>query len=121
MAVVQPAPDRAASIRDWNWSPAEKKVARQAFDKALDGELQAVIRDTQTRAARISEPRQLWELEEYLQNQRKDIDSRYDYRYSVLPFVFADLIAQGRIEAHDLRGLHAKKIAVIRELARSGH
>ena len=71
------------------WSPSEKAVARQAFDRALHREFEAVIREAQRLAAEIQQPSDLWELEDYLREQRKDIDSRYDYRYSVLPFVFA--------------------------------
>jgi hypothetical protein len=30
-------------MRDLNWSPAEKAIARKAFDRALGRELEAVI------------------------------------------------------------------------------
>jgi hypothetical protein len=35
-------------------------------------------------AKMIEQPSDLWELERYLTERRKEIDSRYDYRYSVL-------------------------------------
>ena len=39
-------------------------------------------------AGRIEQPSELWELERYLTQRRKDIDCLYDYRYSMLPVVF---------------------------------
>jgi len=37
--------DRYTVIRDMRWSPSEKAVARQAFDRALHREFEAVIRE----------------------------------------------------------------------------
>lgn len=111
------AEDRPTTIRDMRWSPAEKKLARQAFEQALHRELESVICETQRRAAHIQQPSQLWELEDYLRDKRKDIDTRYDYRYSVLPFVFADLIDTGRLSEEELHGLSEEKLAHIRALA----
>jgi hypothetical protein len=62
---------RAASgagtaMRDLKWSPAEKAIARKAFDQALGRELEAVILEAKSKAAKIREPSGLWELEQYL-------------------------------------------------------
>ncbi len=76
------------------------------------------MHETQQRLARTTESYQLWELERYLHDRRKKIDARYDYRYSVLPFVFADLILEGLLKEQDLRGLQEEKLAIIRDLAR---
>ena len=105
--------NRPSSIRDLKWSPAEKKIARQAFDRALQREFEAVIRETKRLAAAIQQPDDLWELEDYLRQRRKAIDSRY----SVLLFVFADLIRTGRLREEELQGLHDEKLTIIRDLA----
>jgi len=65
----------------------------------------------------IQQPEELWELERYLGDRRKEIDSRFDYRYSVLPFVFASLIGTGRLKEEELHGLSEEKFAQIRDLA----
>ena len=52
-------------MRDLKWSPAEKAIARKAFDLALGRELEAVILETKSKAAKIQEPSGLWELEQY--------------------------------------------------------
>jgi hypothetical protein len=90
-----PSPYRA--IRNQKWSSAEKAIAREAFEHALQQDLGATIRQAKKMAARIEQPSDLWELERYLTERRKEIDRQYDYRYSVLPSVFADLIQRGRL------------------------
>ncbi len=46
-----------------------------------------------------------------------DIERKYDYRYSSLPFVFATLLKEGRIREQDLLGLDLAKVELIRSLA----
>jgi hypothetical protein len=48
-----------------------------------------------------------------LAERRIEIDRKYDYRYSVLPIVFAELVKQGRIAENDLHGLAPEKIELI--------
>ncbi len=103
--------------RDLKWSPAEKAIARKAFDLALRREFEALIKEVKTRAAKISQPDQLWELEHYLTKYRVDIDCCYDFRYSILPAVFADLLHQRRITEADLLGLAEEKLQWIHEYA----
>jgi hypothetical protein len=98
---------------DLKWSHAEKVIARQAFDLALRNELQTTIREAKERAAKISEPAELWELEDWLTERRQEINRRYDYRYSVLPIVFAHLIRDGRLRVADLRGVQPEKLELI--------
>lgn len=98
------------AIRDLKWTPKEKAIARKAFNLALGRGLEATIREVKDRAAKIEEPSGLWDLEEYLTQHRKAIDYKYDYRYSVLPLVFAVLLREGRLSKDDLHGLGQDKI-----------
>ncbi|MBZ5567369.1 MAG: hypothetical protein LAN64_05900 [Acidobacteriia bacterium] len=41
-------------MRDPKWSRAEKAVARKAFDQALQRELEAVLQEAKTMAAKIA-------------------------------------------------------------------
>ena len=104
-------------MNELKWSHAEKTVARRAFDKALGKELEALIREAKGRAARIEEPPDLWNLESWLTERRREIDRRYDYRYSILPLVFARLLRDGRLTEDDLRGLDQEKLDLIRRAA----
>jgi hypothetical protein len=118
--VDQPGMDtrtQTTDIRDLNWSPAEKAVARKAFDAALERELETVIREAKARAASLRQPSELWELESYLTERRKEIDEEFDYRYSVLPLVFARLLREGLLREEELRGLNEDKLYRIRKIA----
>jgi hypothetical protein len=106
--------ETSTDMRELKWSPAEKAIARKAFDTALQRELEAVMREAKDRAARIRQPADLWELEHWLTQRRRDIDSTYDYRYSVLPLVFVMLIRDGRLSEQELHGLAEDKLARIR-------
>ena len=112
-----PRYDPHTDMRDLKWSSAEKAIARQAFDLALSRELDAVIREAKDRAARIAQPSEVWDLERYLTQRRKDIDRLYDYRYSMLPLVFGNLLRQARLAEQDLHGLAEDKLAFIRSYA----
>jgi hypothetical protein len=103
--------------RDLRWSQKEKAIARKAFDLALTRELDAVIRQAKERATRLQEPDELWEMEHWLTQRRQEIDAKYDFRYSVLPLVFANLLRDGRISEDDLRGLGEDKLEVTRVAA----
>jgi hypothetical protein len=109
--------DSYATMRNLKWSPAEKAIARKAFDRALQRDLAAVIRKTKEMAGKIEQPADLWELESYLTRRRHEIDRQYDYRYSVLLIVFGALIRQGRLREEDLQGLAEEKLAHIRSYA----
>ena len=100
------------------WSPAEKKAARKAFEAALGREFDVVIRKTKQRAARIKGPEDLWDLEAFLTDSRKRIDRDYDYRYSALPQVFANLIFNGRLKEEELGNLRQDKLELIGRLLR---
>jgi hypothetical protein len=103
---------------DFKWSGAEKAIARKAFELALQQEMKEVIREAKHRAAKIVQPAELWELESYLTHRRKQIDRQYDYRYSVLPLVLANLLREGRLTEKDLHGLNEDKLSCIRQGAK---
>jgi hypothetical protein len=106
-------------IRSLKWSDAEKVVARKAFERALQQDLEAIIRQAKKMAGRIEQPSDLWELERYLTDGRKEIDRQYDYRYSVLLNVFAALIQKGRLREQDLQGLSEEKLRHIRQMSQA--
>lgn len=107
------------SIREWKWSAAEKVVARRAFEMALNRELETVIREAKDRADRITEASELWEMEVWLAEQRERIDRTFDFRYSVLPLVFATLLRDRRLCKDDLHGLAQEKLDIIHRMVRT--
>ena len=104
-------------MQDLKWLPTEKRIARGAYERALGRQFNSLIDETKQRASRISQPEDLWALEGWLTDQRKDIDQTFDYRYSVLVIVFAKLICRGFLTVHDLSGLGQEKIDQIMRTA----
>ena len=111
-------PDRYPYQDQPIWSKSEKAIARKAFDAALGRELHEVIQEAKKMASRIKEPSDLWDLEHYLTQRRKEIDRKYDYRYSQLTQVFGRLLHEKRLREEDLRGLREDKLKLIRSLAK---
>ena len=100
------------------WSRSEKAIAHKAFDAAVERELQEVIREAKQKASQIQEAEHLWDLEHYLTQRRKEIDRKYDYRYSQLDLVFGRLLREKWIGEEDLRGLGEYKLRAIRSCAK---
>src|ERR1700693_1917004 len=101
------------------WSKSEKIIARKAFDAALGRELHEVIQEAKKMASQIQQSSDLWDLELYLTERRKEIDRKYDYRYSQLTQVFGRLLYEKRLrEAEELRGLREDKLKSIRSFAK---
>ncbi len=96
------------------WTHSEKKIARRVFLAALERELAEVMAQFKSRAASAVEPDDIWSMEEYIAKTRRDIDEKYDYRYSQLEMVFGRLLGEKRIEETDLEGFSEERLAYIR-------
>lgn len=57
-------------------------------------------------------------MEHYLSQRRKEIDRKYDYRYSQLTQVFGRLLYEKRLREEELRGLQEDKLKLIRSFAK---
>ncbi len=99
------------------WSKSERLIARTAFDAALGRELYEVIQEVKKMASQIQQSSDLWDLESYLTQRRKEIDGKYDYRYSRLTHVFGRLLHENRLREEELRGLREDKLEAIRSCA----
>jgi hypothetical protein len=98
------------------WSPREKKIARRAYDDALESALAKIMSEFKARAAVAAGPSDMWDVEAYLCRKRQEIDKTFDYRYSQLILVFARLIREGHMDESGLTGLSDEKLAAIRHL-----
>ena len=102
---------------DLPWSRSEQIIARTVLDASLKRELRAVVKEAKLKANQIKEPADVWELERYLTQRRKDIDRKYEFRSSRLTQVFGTLLFEGRIREEELRGLRDDKMKAIRSCA----
>lgn len=105
---------------DIQWSQAEKKVARAAFERAYEREIQALVTEVRERARTVGKVDDLWTLHDFLSARRHDLEGKYDYRYPVLIFVFARLVQEGWLELQELEGLAADKLTKVSALTRMG-
>jgi hypothetical protein len=69
-------------------------------------------------ASQINQSADLWDLEQYLTQLRKEIDRKYDYRYSQLTQVLGKLLQERRLGEEELRGLREDKLKPIRSYAK---
>jgi Photoprotection regulator fluorescence recovery protein len=66
---------------DIEWSQTEQEVAKEAFDKAYEREIKALMALVQEKAGAIAKLDDMWSLHDFLSAKRHDIDGKYDYRY----------------------------------------
>lgn len=118
MTISSMSQDSHPQQKELIWSRSEKTVARTAFDAALGRELHEVIQKTRQMANAIQQSADLWDLEHYLSQRRKEIDRKYEYRYSRLTEVFGRLLHERRLSAQELHGLRKDKLKSIRFLAK---
>ena len=105
-------------VSETSWSETEKKIAREAFDRAYERETSALIEKVRSKASAIAELDDVWGLHDFLSAKRHDIDGKYDYRYSVLIFVLAGLLKEGWLQIDELKGLEQDKLAKVAAMAR---
>ena len=98
----------------FTWSKAEKKIAKEAFDKAYKHESEALIKEI--REYKLEQPEDIWSLSEMLQEREKEINNIYDYRYSQLTTVFGMLIKRGLLSIDELNGLSNDKLEQIKKI-----
>ena len=101
------------------WTTAEKKVARRAFDSALERRLTAITAEAKRMMTNVADPSELWQVEAYLTESRKTVDRIFQFRYSDLVRVFSILMRDEWLKAADLTGLQPEKIADITRAAKS--
>jgi hypothetical protein len=96
------------------WTHAEKKIARRAFESARALVLAKTLAEFKAKAAAASTVDDMWAVADYLRQQGRDLDDLLDYRYSVLTLVFGRLIDLGHLQLSQLAGLSPDKLDEIR-------
>jgi Photoprotection regulator fluorescence recovery protein len=108
-------------MEELRWTQAEKKIARKAFEAALERECRAIRARVVRMLEKQDDPRQIWRVHNYLSEERRDFDRKYDYRYSRLVSVFGVLLREGWLTEPDLTGLAQEKAERIKTIARLGY
>ena len=98
------------------WSESEKRLSRRVYEAALEAELAEVMAEFKSKATAVRTPEETWDLEGYLAQRRREIDGKYDYRYSQLLFVFGRLVREGRVQIEQLEGFSEEKLSFIERI-----
>jgi Photoprotection regulator fluorescence recovery protein len=106
--------DRMFNVK---WSASEKKVARDAYDRAWEAAIAKVMAEFKRRANAAASASDLWAIEDYLRDARKEIGRMFDYRYSRLLLVFGWAIREGYMNKASLEGLSGDKLEIVRSIA----
>lgn len=105
-------------VSEIEWSKTEQQVAKEAFEKAYEREIAALIEEVRAQASAIAKLDDMWRLHDFLSARRHDIDGKYDYSYSVLLFIFAQLVKEGWLHLDELKGLQTDKLSKVAALSR---
>ena len=105
-------------VSEAEWTETEQLVAKEAFKKAYEREINALITQVRDSATAIVELEDMWSLHDFLSARRHEIDGKYDYRYPVLIFVLARLVQEGWLKLDELKGLETSKLSKVAALSR---
>ncbi|WP_202924964.1 hypothetical protein [Myxacorys almedinensis] len=105
-------------VSDIKWSVSEKEVAQNAFESAYSREIDALMKEVCEKASAIADLQDVWKLHDFLSARRHEIEGKYDYKYPILIFVFAQLVKEGWLQLNELEGLEASKLSKIAAIAR---
>jgi Photoprotection regulator fluorescence recovery protein len=103
-------------MRELLWSATQKKAARAAFDLALARELKSIRQHADAMLRESEDDRVVWSLRDYLSERGREIDRKYDFRYSVLMLVFHRLVFEGWLTEDELAGIGTEKVEMIRRV-----
>src|SRR5581483_12436087 len=67
---------------DQPWSRTEKELARELFDEARERERQAILREIHSILNAGKSLDVVWDVHDYLTKKRREMDEKYDFRYS---------------------------------------
>lgn len=100
------------------WSPSEKKAARQIFDLAVANAQKDVLKRHSDKSIRTAD--ELWRYELEIREWRKEVQRTLQFTYSSLPTCFGLCLRKGWLTEANLAGLSDERIEHIRTIAAVG-
>jgi len=104
-------------MRYFDWSNAEKILAREAYDRAYERECTKILEKVRGMLSSMEDPKEIWKIYDYLKKNRRDMDSKYEYRYLILIIVLGKLMKEGLILDSDIDKLSQDKIDAIKRVS----
>lgn len=106
------------NVSELEWTGTEQQIAKAAFDRAYQREIERLIESVQGQVRAISVVEDVWRLHDFLSTKRHEIDGKYDYEHAALIFTFAGFVKDGLLHLDELAGLESSKLTKIAALAR---
>ena len=104
-------------MRYFDWSNTEKILAREAYDRAYERECIKILEKVRGMLSGMEDPKEIWKIDDYLRKNRRDMDSKYEYRYLILIIVLGKLMKEGLILDSDIDKLSQDKIDAIKRVS----
>jgi hypothetical protein len=101
---------------DNQWSHQEEQIAQEAFQKAYEREIKALMQEVERQVKAVEVADDLWRLHDILSAKRHEIDGKYEYERSTLLFILAELVKGGWLQLQELQGLEKEKVSKIKAL-----
>ena len=100
---------------DKQWSPSEKKAARQIFDLAVANAQKDILKRHSNK--KISTVDGLWRYELEIREWSKEVQTVLQFTYSSLPLCFGLCLRKGWLNESNLTGLCDERIEQIKSIA----
>ena len=110
------ADENKGLMKNFDWSNAEKIIARQAYERAYERECVKIMENVHRMLSGMKDPKDIWKIYDYLRKSRRNMDSKYDYRYLILTIVLGKLMREGLILDSDIEKLSQDKIDAIKRV-----
>jgi hypothetical protein len=100
------------------WSAAEQVIVQIAFQTAYEREISSLMELVKNQVLKLNQIDELWQINDFLNSKRHEIDGKYDFDPSTLIFAFSRLIKDQWLSVEELQGLEKEKLAKITALAK---
>lgn len=96
------------------WNTKEKKTARELYELAKQRDYDRLMRDIKKRAPKT--PEDVWGLQKFLNEQAKEFDRIYQFRYGYILETFVYLVRKGILNKEEVRPLGEEKFLYISDI-----
>jgi hypothetical protein len=99
------------------WPKSEKILAQKILGVALNREMLEIRKRISKTVTDYKEHEDIWKLHKYLSDKKKEMDSKYELKYSQMILVFGRMIREGYLREDDFNGLSESKIKAVKEIS----
>jgi len=99
---------------DMKWNTKEKKKARELYELAKQRDYECLMSNIKKRVPK--NPEDVWNLQKFLNEQAKEFNRVYQFRYGYLLETFVYLVRKGVLSKEELQQLGEEKFLYINDI-----